>query len=81
MSDFVTEAGKGNLAYIKSALANGADVNEKDFCDETALILASKNGHADLNARDDFDKTALMFARENGHTNIIKILKAAGAKQ
>ena len=36
---------------------------------------------ADVNAKDDDGWTALMYAAEKGYTEIIEILKAAGAKE
>ena len=42
-----------------------------------ALIAAG----ADVNAKDNDEYTALDYAKDGGHTEIIKILKAAGAKE
>ena len=53
---------------------------------ETALILASKNGHenivkllfqnskVDVNVKDNHEKTALMYSVEYGHENVAKLL-------
>ncbi len=38
------------------------------------------NAGADINIKDKYGKTALSYASERGHQNIVKILKAAGAK-
>ena len=56
------------------------------------LIDAAENGDvaevkelikagADVNAKTDDGRTALSAAKERGNTNIVKLLKAAGAKE
>jgi len=39
-----------------------------------------ENG-ADINVKTNDGKTALTFASENGHSNIVELLKQAGAKE
>ena len=57
-----------------------------------SLIRAAGRGHidtvkalleagADLNAKDKEGKTALMYAKEKNHTEIVHLLKKAGAKE
>jgi len=41
----------------------------------------NKNISADINTKDNKGRTALMYAVENGHTDIVKLLKAHGAKE
>ena len=36
---------------------------------------------ADVNAKDNEGKTALMYATEQGYTEIVQLLKQAGAKE
>ena len=42
--------------------------------------LLIENG-ADVNAKDNDGVTALMQASENGHTEIVSLLKSAGAEE
>ena len=83
-------AENGNFKKIKECLANGVDVNARDICGYTALMLASKKGHfeivkylvehgADVNVQDNWDWTALINASHNGHLEIVKYLVANGA--
>jgi len=64
----------------------GADVNAKDPCGNTALMVACKAGYIDIvklliilsdynvNSKDIEDNTALMVACQAGHTDIVKLL-------
>ncbi len=83
-------AGKGHTKIVKALLDKGADINAKNFGGYTALMRAVEFGHTptvqtlidkgvDVNIKHD-DKTALLLAEEDNHTEIIKLLKAAGAK-
>ena len=40
-------AENGNLEKVKECIKNGANVNAK-YCDDTALMYASKNGHFEI---------------------------------
>ena len=75
-------------ALLLGTLANVQATPEQDL----QLIDAAKDGDlvkvkeliaagADVNAKDDDGWTALMYAAEKGYTEIIEILKAAGAKE
>jgi hypothetical protein len=71
-------------------LAQGADVNAKGPEGQTALMLATFEGHLDIvqallarsanvNAKDHVGTTALMLAASRGHTAIVQALLAQGA--
>jgi len=89
----VVHPGARHKEIVQALLEAGADVNAKDTYGETALLEAvvSWRSHdfvkalleagADLNAMDNDDKTALMLADEHGHTEIVQLLKEAGAKE
>jgi ankyrin repeat protein len=81
---------KGDIKAVEDLLNKGADVNEKDSLDETALMTAASRGHTDIvelliekganvNEKGKFGDTALMFAALNGHTKIVKLLIEKGA--
>jgi ankyrin repeat protein len=81
---------RGDINAVKDLLSKGADVNEKDFLGETALMTAASKGHtgvaklliekgANVNEKGKFGDTALMFAALNGHTEIAKLLVEKGA--
>jgi len=70
-------------------LERGADVNRKTNFGRTPLMVAAYHGHestvrlllsrgADVNATDDGD-TALMFAKDKGRSEIVALLRQAGA--
>lgn len=46
---------------------------------EVVKLLLAKG--ADVNAKNKSGRAALMYASEKGYTEIVKILKAAGAKE
>ncbi len=84
------------LAVVETLLNKGADVNEAPDRGPaegyTCLMMAAGNNRSDLvsflitrgadvNARAKDGKTALALAREEGHTEVVKLLKAAGAKE
>ena len=73
------------LALLISIPAIAQDINSE-------LIEAAKNGDtvsikalldagADVNVKGEDGYTALMFAANAGHTEIVELLKAAGAKE
>lgn len=79
----------GHVETIRALLARGADVNTKDQADWTPLMEAASKGHveavmillasgADANAKSNKGWTALK-ATPKGNTEIIKLLKQAGA--
>lgn len=83
---------KGDVAALKEALDEGADVNEKDSSGWTSLMWVSKNGkleivkfllenQADVNLIEDKGNTAFAIATENNNFEIAKILESAALKQ
>lgn len=88
----INAAREGNLADVRAALAEGADINAKDNLWGSPLISASSKGYreivillldkgADVNAKPRIGNTALEGAKGQGHEDIVKLLKEAGAKE
>lgn len=86
-----TAAAKGDIGELKSLLAEGININEKNEKGETALMLAAFNNRikfaklllekgADVNMKDEDGHTALFFALKRGKFTMVKLLKQAGAK-
>ena len=82
-------AANGHTEVVRLLLAAFADVNARDNNDNTALMYAVERGYTevvnlllktnvDVDAYDKDGQTALMWA---WHKNIVKLLKAAGAKE
>jgi len=76
---------KNNIAYVKKALENGANVNYTDECGYSALMIASTKGYLDIvnllienganpNTRSQNGYTALMIASESGFEEIVEAL-------
>lgn len=85
-------AKKGDYDECERLLKAGEDVNDIDFGENTALILAAKNGEydicelllkhgADVNAKDYSGYTALDWAEHNKVISIVKLLKRHGARR
>ena len=83
-------ASRGNRDIVQSLLAAGADVNRKDHQGHTALIFAAMIGHpsiaqillangADPHVETERGQTALSLATRNSDTEIIRLLREAGA--
>ena len=83
-------AGGGYVDIARLLLAHGADPNAFNVL--TPLMSASSKGYldmvgilleagADVNARVKPDTTALTFAQNHGHTEVVELLKQAGAKE
>ncbi len=88
----ISAAGNNDLAGLKSALDNGAEINTKDDEGWTALMWASDKGYekiaeylvsrgADINARDNYGWTALMYACAFGRVEIVKLLVTHNANE
>ena len=82
---------KGRVHIVKILLEHGAKVNIRDTNGRTALTYASGKGYdtitkdlldakADTNNLDNYGKTPLSYAVENDFQEIVKLLKASGAK-
>jgi len=80
-ANLLSAAGRGDLASVKQAIAQGADVNAKDVNGTTALMMAAKNGHgvvvkellakgADFSAKDNNWKTAFDHSVAAKHDEI-----------
>jgi len=86
-------AGAGNNAIIKQLVQKKAKVNARDYENHTPLHFAVMYGHvetvkllvelgADPNARaTGITGTPMTLAKTNGYTEIVQILKDAGAKE
>ncbi len=81
---------KGDVLGIRSTLAEGADVNAANWNGETALLLASQNGHkecvqylleirADKNKGNTMGITPLMAATRISRVDIVELLVNAEA--
>jgi ankyrin repeat protein len=91
-SALLSAAAKGDIGTLKSLLAEGVDVNERNKNGESALMLAAFNNRiqavkfllekgADANAKNENGHTALFFAAKRGKTTLVELLKQAGAKE
>ena len=90
-SNIWVSAKKGDIESIKQHIAYGTDLNSKGSSrDETALIIASCQGHyeivdllvnndVDLDVQNDEGVTAQFCAVFFGRTEIVQLLKDAGA--
>ncbi|CAL9069627.1 probable E3 ubiquitin-protein ligase XBOS33 isoform X1 [Musa acuminata AAA Group] len=81
-------AAKGHNEIVTLLLENGADVNLRNYCGQTALMQASRHGHWEvvqtlvifrsIVTRADYlsGRTALHFAAFGGHVRCIRLLVA-----
>lgn len=79
-------AAKGHNEIVALLLENGADVNSRNYCGQTALMQACRYGHWEVIqtlllfrcnvTRADYlsGRTALHFAAVNGHVRCIRLL-------
>ena len=91
--DLIQAASNGDMGRALELWNSGAldaDLNIIDNDGNTALIMASANGHdhivdlllnagADPNLKDDDGNTPLIIASQEGHTEIVKLLLDSGA--
>ena len=91
-TSLIRAAREGHTDTVQALLANGAEVNAKGEFGLTALMVAAHQGAintvkvliangADVNAKGDLGDTALSRAIDMSNTDIIRILKEAGAKE
>ena len=88
--ELIEAAEKGETKKVKELLSIGANPNFQDKYGQTALMLASQNGHldivcilcgillknkADVNLQDHAGRTALMRASWRRHLDMVKLLK------
>ncbi|XP_061997646.1 E3 ubiquitin-protein ligase XBAT33 isoform X1 [Rosa rugosa] len=81
-------AAKGHNEIVSLLLENGADVNSRNYCGQTALMQACRYGHWEVLqtlllfrcnvTRADYltGRTALHFAAVNGHVRCIRLVVA-----
>lgn len=80
---------RGDADMVRHLLADGYDADDIDEKGRTALMKAENeqvieqliNAGADVNVKDEDGSTALMWAAKQGHTEIIQLLKDAGANE
>lgn len=91
ITDLIVAAHLGHAALVTLLLAQGADIEAKDFYGRTSIIWASLNGHeavvkllldksADFEVKDMYlCKTALLCAVGAGHETVVRTLLKNGA--
>jgi hypothetical protein len=92
--EFLDVARHGDTAEVERRIQGGANVNYvQDDTNYTPLIVAASGNYTDtvaailrhhptnLNQRDMQNETALHIAKEQGNQEMIRLLKAAGAKE
>lgn len=88
----VTAAEEGNFDVVTALLDAGANIDQTDDEENTALIKAVTNEHnkivkklidagADVNITNNYEETALSLARDNENRYLIGLLRGAGAKE
>jgi ankyrin repeat protein len=87
--EFICQAALGRTDVVERMLRDGIDANSRGPRANTALLLASLNGHldtvksllahgGDVNAADEYGWSALRWALFAHHADILKILIEAG---
>jgi ankyrin repeat protein len=85
--DLRAAAERNDLQAFGALLARGADVNARDAQQDSAFLLAARNGHAalvraalaagaDLKALNRYGSTALMGPSYRGHVDTVRVLLA-----
>jgi ankyrin repeat protein len=82
---------EGHAAVCKYLLDNNAQVDARAPNDETALMLAARNGRydavklllgkADPNLKTSSGGTALQLATRQGHAEVAQLIREAGARE
>ncbi len=81
---------QADVGIVMDLLKRGADVDARDHCGETGLMLAARSRYreivetlisngADLNATAKFGLSALMLAVVAGHEEVARVLAKSGA--
>ena len=89
--ELIEKAEVGDLDAVMELVGKGSNVDEKDEDGDTALMIASKNGHvevvkaliengAKVDEKNNNDDTPLMWASGDGTVEVVKALLDAGAK-
>ncbi|MBK9480884.1 MAG: ankyrin repeat domain-containing protein [Bacteroidetes bacterium] len=85
-SELFTAAETGNISVLRTALTNGADINQVDENGATALMIACKFGHtalvkfilsrgAEINLTDSKGMTAVKNAELSNKADLIELFK------
>ena len=79
-----------NVGALQELLEDGADIDSRNQCGQTALTIAAHQGHsdmvrfliendADLDYSAKYNLSALMLAVIGGHQKVVRLLVDAGA--
>lgn len=90
LTPLMISAFTGNIAIMTTLLENGAGVDARSACGDTALGIASYRGHRDqvvlllehgaiVDSRNEIGQTPMMRAATCGHANVIEMLLRHGA--
>lgn len=82
-------ASTGDVATLRKAISNGAELELRDERGRTALLLAVRadaveaarmliEAGADVNAKDDIDDTPFLYAGAEGRNEILRLILATG---
>ncbi|XP_063406214.1 kinase D-interacting substrate of 220 kDa-like [Mytilus trossulus] len=82
---FIEAAKNGRVEELKLCLANGANIDFKDYSGQTALMWAAWWGHVEVcqlllenrcnkDITDVYGETALMWAASRGHVEVCRLL-------